>query len=203
MQTKNRQQRRKRADIGMKVCCVTKKTAQREEMLRFVISPDETVVFDVNEKLPGAGIWITADKSVVQKAIDKKLFHKVVGKTVAVPLNLVENVADLIKQRCLLLLGLARKAGYLVFGFEGVKKALGTGQTVIAFAAEDAAENGKNKLYHSDDKIHFFEFLTREELGQITGQDSQVHVAVLRSSVADEILRSATKLDLYLNKRKD
>ena len=203
MQTKNRQQRRRRADIGMKVCFATKKTARREEMLRFVISPDETVVFDVNEKLPGAGMWLMADKTIVQKAVEKKLFNKVAGRTVDIPSDLVEKVGFLLKQRCLTLLGLARKAGCLVFGFEGVKKALGTGQTVIAFASEDASENGKQKLYHPDDKVHFFDFFTREDLGQITGQDSQVHVAVLRSSVADKILHSAMKLDLYLNERKD
>ncbi len=187
----------------MKVCFATKKTARREEMLRFVISPDETVVFDVNEKLPGAGMWLMADKTIVQKAVEKKLFNKVAGRTVDIPSDLVEKVGFLLKQRCLTLLGLARKAGCLVFGFEGVKKALGTGQTVIAFASEDASENGKQKLYHPDNNVHFFDFFTREDLGQITGQDSQVHVAVLRSSVADKILHSAMKLDLYLNERKD
>ncbi len=202
MQTKNKQ-RRRRADTGMKVCFATKNTAAREEMLRFVVSPDRAVVFDAGEKLPGAGMWLTADKNIVQTAITKKLFNKAAGQAVSVSADLTGTVETILKERCLSLLGLARKAGYLVFGYEGVKKVIGTGETVVAFAATDAAENGKNKLYRPDDDIQIFEFLSREELGQITGQEAQVHIAVLRSTIANELKIAATKLNLYLNGRKD
>ncbi len=202
MQTKNKQ-RRRRADTGLKVCFATKNTALRAEMLRFVISPDGEVVFDAAEKLPGAGMWLTADKTIVQKAVDKKMFSKAAGQSVRVPADLVQIVETTLKNRCVSLLGFARKAGYLVFGYEGVKKIIGTGETVVAFAAADAAENGKNKLYRPDDDIQIFEFLSREELGQITGQEAQVHVAVLRSTIANELKNSAIKLNLYLNGRKD
>ncbi len=202
MQTKNKQ-RRRRADTGLKVCFATKNTAPREEMLRFVVSPGGEVVFDVAEKLPGAGMWLTADKTVVQKAVDKKLFGKAAGQSVRVATDLAQTVEITLKKRCLSLLGFARKAGYLVFGYEGVKKIIGTGETVVAFAADDASENGKNKLYRPDDDFYIFSFLSREELGQITGQDAQVHVAVLRSTIANELKNSAIKLNLYLNERKD
>lgn len=183
---------------------MTKTTGSRGEMLRFVISPERTVVFDVSEKLPGAGIWLKADKEVVRKAVAKKIFYKAADGTVDIPADLVQQVEYLLKQKCLSLLGLARKAGYLVFGYEGVKKAIGTGETVMAFEATDAAENGKNKLFHPDDSIQIFDCLSREELGQITGQNYQVHVAVLRSQIASELANTATKLmNLYHNEGKD
>lgn len=203
MQTKNRHQRRRRADTGLKVCFVTRNTAPREEMLRFVISPDGVVVFDADGKLPGAGIWLTADQSIVRKAVDKKLFCKVTDASVQIPADLADQVTSALKQKCLSLLGFARKAGILVFGYEGVKKIIGTGEAVLAFEASDAAENGKNKLYHPSDEIHIFEFLSRTELGQITGSEAQVHTAVLRSPFTQTLLATALKLDLYLNGRKD
>ncbi len=202
MQKRNKQYKR-RADTGLKVCFATKTTAPREEMLRFVISPERTVVFDVAEKLPGAGMWLKADYAVLHQAVTKKLFYKAAGGTVRIPEDLEQTVETALKERCLSLLGFARKAGCLVFGYEGVKKAIGTGETVLAFEATDAAENGKNKLFRPTDEIRIFEFLTREELGRITGQETQVHVAVLRSSGARELLKIATKLSLYLNEGKD
>ena len=202
LQTKNRHSHKRAADNGYKVCFATKNLLNREEMLRFVISPDKEVVFDVFEKLPGAGLWLTADQQLLKTAIEKKLFYKAAKRTVKIPDNLEELTHQQLKNRCLSLLGLARKAGFLVFGFEGVKKAIGTMKTVIAFEADDAAENGKNKLYKSTEKIQIFSFLTREELGQITGQDSQVHVAILKSSIAQELLKIATKLDLYIHHSK-
>ncbi|MBQ8557713.1 MAG: hypothetical protein IJ440_02835 [Alphaproteobacteria bacterium] len=44
MQTKNRHSHKRAADNGYKVCFATKNLLNREEMLRFVISPDKEVV---------------------------------------------------------------------------------------------------------------------------------------------------------------
>lgn len=181
----------------MKVCIVTKNTFPRTEMLRFVVSPNREIVFDVDEKLPGKGIWISADKDILLKAIQKKLFNKPAGTTVIVPDNLADIVLGRLQDKCLSLLALARKAGVLVFGFEGVKKALTNMSVAVAFEAEDAAQNGQNKLYRPTDDFPVFSCLTREDLGQITGMDQQVHIVVLESKLADNLIVTGKKLELY------
>lgn len=181
----------------MKVCIVTKNTFPRTEMLRFVVSPNREILFDADEKLPGKGIWISADKDILQKAVQKKIFNKAAGMSVVIPENLTDIVLGKLQEKCLSLLAFARKAGMLVFGFEGVKKALTNMVVSVAFEADDAAQNGKDKLYRPTDTFPVFSCLTREDLGQITGMEQQVHVAVLDSKLAENLIVAGKKLELY------
>ena len=197
MQTKNKHSRKRAAENGMKVCIVTKNTFPRTEMLRFVVSPNREIVFDADEKLPGKGIWISADKDILQKAVQKKIFDKAAGMSVVIPENLTDIVLGKLQEKCLSLLAFARKAGMLVFGFEGVKKALTNMVVSVAFEADDAAQNGKDKLYRPTDTFPVFSCLTREDLGQITGMEQQVHVAVLDSKLAENLIVAGKKLELY------
>ena len=197
MQTKNRQIRKRAAENGFKVCLVTRESLPREEMLRFVISPAGTVVFDVAERLPGAGLWIKADKSVLQTAVSKHIFNKAAGGSVKINETFIDSVETALKDYCLSLLGMARKAGLLVFGFENVKKRLASFETGVAFEASDAAKNGQNKLFRPTDSFPVFSFLSREELGQITGQAEQVHLWVTESKLAEKLKQTATKITLY------
>ena len=197
MQTKNKHSRKRAAENGMKVCIVTKNTFPRTEMLRFVVSPNREIVFDVDEKLPGKGIWISADKDILQKAVQKKIFNKAAGMSVVIPENLTDIVLGKLQEKCLSLLAFTRKAGMLVFGFEGVKKALTNMVVSVAFEADDAAQNGKDKLYRPTDTFPVFSCLTREDLGQITGMEQQVHVAVLDSKLAENLIVAGKKLELY------
>ncbi len=192
----NRHQHKRAAETGLKCCFVTKTFYPREEMIRFVVSPAKEVVFDVNEKLPGVGIWMYPLGSSFDMAVQKRIFYKAAKGTVKIPENLKEFVLSSLKEKALKLIGFARKSGTLVFGYEGVKKALEAGAVKIAFEAEDSSENGRNKLYRPTDSFSIFDCFTREELGEMTGQEFQVHVAVTDEKIADVLLQTMKKINL-------
>ena len=52
-------------------CIVTGDVQPKAGLIRFVLGPDDTVVPDVLEKLPGRGMWVTADRAV----LDLSLIH--------------------------------------------------------------------------------------------------------------------------------
>ncbi len=192
----NRHQHKRAADNGLKSCFVTKKFFPREEMIRFVISPDREVVFDVNEKLPGAGIWLYPTKDSLDAAIEKKIFYKAAKGTVKIPENLREMVINSLKTKALNLISFARKSGCLVFGFEGVKKAIEAQKVLIAFEAQDAAKNGHDKLYRSTDTFPILNCFSRQELGSVTGQDEQVHLVITDEKMATVLIQLIKKVNL-------
>lgn len=180
---------------GFKTCFVLRETKPKTDLLRFVAGPDGLVYFDVAEKLPGRGMWISADKDALEKAIAKKLFSKGLEVAVTIPDDLEQQVVSQLKSRVLSLMSLARRAGALVFGYESVKKALNGGLAVMAFEADDASERGKDKLFHFEN-LPIYTFFSREELGQVTGQAAAVHVGILKSKVAAEVRVAVHKLEL-------
>ncbi len=76
----------------MKTCFVCKTIAPRAQMLRFVGGVGQVVQFDAQERLPGRGMWLHADKECLQKAIDKRLFYKAAKGTVTIPEDLMQVV---------------------------------------------------------------------------------------------------------------
>ena len=76
----------------MKTCFVCKTIASRAQMLRFVGCVGQVVQFDAQERLPGRGMWLHANKECLQKAIDKRLFYKAAKGTVTIPEDLMQVV---------------------------------------------------------------------------------------------------------------
>ncbi|MFZ3034661.1 MAG: DUF448 domain-containing protein, partial [Parvibaculum sp.] len=57
-------------------CIVSGEVGPREALIRFVIGPDDLVVPDLAERLPGRGLWVTASREAVETAVRKGLFAK-------------------------------------------------------------------------------------------------------------------------------
>src|ERR1700735_2476284 len=88
-------------------CLASGELKPRTEMIRFVIGPDQSVVPDLSENLPGHGLWVTASPDSIQLAVKKNLFAKAAKETARPAPDLADTVARLLRKRCLEFLGLA------------------------------------------------------------------------------------------------
>ena len=50
-------------------CIVTGDVQPKAGLIRFVVGPEGQVVPDLSGKLPGRGIWVTADRDLIAKAV--------------------------------------------------------------------------------------------------------------------------------------
>ncbi len=112
-------------------CIVTGEVQPKAGLIRFVVSPEGVVVPDLAGKLPGRGIWVTADRAAIEKAAAKGLFARAARTGVTVPESLADLVEAGLARRVVDLISLARKAGLAVAGFEKVKGWLADGKAKI------------------------------------------------------------------------
>src|SRR5437016_3720303 len=110
-------------------CIVTGATGERGALLRFVVGPDGEIVPDVAARLPGRGLWLTPQRDIVERAVAKRLFARAARRPVSAPPELADRIESLLARRCCEALGLARRAGLAVAGFERVEQALRRGPT--------------------------------------------------------------------------
>ena len=75
----------------VRTCIVTGEEAAPERMIRFVVGPDG-VVPDLKRKLPGRGVWVTADKAVLAEAVARKAFARSFKRDVKVAADLADRV---------------------------------------------------------------------------------------------------------------
>ena len=85
---------------------------------RFVLTPDGAVVPDVDENLPGRGLWVTSTRRALEIALRQKSFAKAARAPVRIPDDLERQVEQLLSRRCRDILGLAVRAGQAIFGYQ-------------------------------------------------------------------------------------
>ena len=105
-------------------CIVTGEVLPEEALIRFVADPDGCVVPDIAATLPGRGIWVSAQREVLETAVAKNQFSRAAKAPLTAPADLADRVERQLVRRLLDDLGLARRAGLLVLGFDNVSRAL-------------------------------------------------------------------------------
>ncbi len=175
-------------------CIVSRDVRPKAEMIRFVVGPEGNIVPDVDGRLPGRGLWLSADRDMLDTARSKGLFAKAAKRNVTVPEDLGNRVEALLARRCLHFLGLARRAGEAVAGFEKVRGWLGAGKVAVLLAARDGAEGGKAKLGARARDTIFVDLFTSTELGSAMGRGGVVHLALARGGLADAFLAETGRL---------
>jgi len=164
-----------------------------ERLVRFVAGPDGVVVPDVARKLPGRGLWVAATREAVDLAAKKGGFSRSAKAKLQAPADLADQVENLLKIRLLSGLGLARRAGDLILGFEKTAQAIEQGKTAWMVEACDGAQDGRRKLLQSARRAadaglktpRLFGVFSSEELGLALGLGNVIHVALLAGRGAD------------------
>lgn len=178
-------------------CIVTGDVHPKAELLRFVVAPDGTVVPDLAGRLPGRGLWLTPRRDIVAAAVGKRLFGKAARASVTVPGDLAERIDGLLRERCRDLIGMARRAGKAVAGFEKVRAALRNGEAAVVLAASDGGESGREKVRGVGRDLPLVEVLSAAELGMAFGRDHVVHAALAPGRLARDVLATAERLAGY------
>jgi len=175
-------------------CLVTGERLQKTHMLRFVIAPDGTVTPDIDEKLPGRGMWLSALGDVVKKAERGPFFARSAKRKVILPENLADRVEMLLLKRCVSLIGLAVRSGVAVSGFEKVRIWLKSKPSGVIIAASDGAEDGRSKIRALARNVAVLTALTAVELGQASGREHTVHMVIGPGGLAKKLKLEMTRL---------
>lgn len=133
-------------DPRHRLCVVRRKPLPIEELIRFVVGPDGAIVPDIRNKLPGRGVWVTADQTAVAEALKTKAFQRSLKKPVRVDAGLPDLIGKLLEKRALEALSFVNKSGELILGFERVLETIGAGKALQIMHGSDAGADGSRKL---------------------------------------------------------
>lgn len=178
-------------------CLVTRETLPMDRLIRFCVSPDHALVPDLAHKLPGRGMWVTADRDLIETACAKGLFSKAAHVKVTYPADMDALITMLFVKRLQSLLGLAKKAGLVVTGFEKVAESLRKKQVVCWVEAVDAASDGYEKLDRLRGGIPLIQVLTADQTVEAFGTGMCVHTALKSGGAADLFVAEARRFAAY------
>jgi len=166
---------------------VTHEVMDESRLIRFVAAPDGSVAPDLGRKLPGRGLWVAADRASVETAAKKNLFSRAAKAKLNAPTDLAARVEVLLFRRCLDQLGLARREGVLISGFEKSAAAIRAGKAAWVIEASDGAVDGRGKLLalarHQTSRI--CGVFSADDLSLALGLENAIHAVLLAGGRAD------------------
>ncbi len=178
-------------------CIASGELRDMRDLLRFVVAPDGGVVLDLAGKLPGRGLWCLPRRDMIDRACGRNLFARAARASVSVPGDLAEQVAGALRQRCLDLIGLARRGGLVTAGYERVRSRLAAGRAAALIQAVDAAPGGRQKMsalaQSAMPGLPVVEVFTAGELGRVLGRDAAVHVVLAPGTLADRFISEVAR----------
>jgi predicted RNA-binding protein YlxR (DUF448 family) len=175
-------------------CIVTGRSGPKAGLVRFVIGPGDRVVPDIAGRLPGRGIWVSAEREAIETAVGKRLFARAARKAVEVPEDLADQVEETLARRVIDAISLARKAGEAVAGFEKVKDWLTTGRAAVLVQARDGSLRERGRLKPPAGPESLVDVLNASELGLAFGRERVIHCALAAGGLSKRVVEDATRL---------
>jgi predicted RNA-binding protein YlxR (DUF448 family) len=172
---------------------VTRKQFTRDSMLRFVVSPGAEIVFDALATLPGRGLWLSAEANVVEQAIKRGAFARAAKTSVKLPPDLRSRIETTLSSRLTDLLGLARRSGNAISGFEKAREWLVSGKAGLIVQAADGSPEERARFVGGS-RLPVVTASSAAALGKIFGRDHAVHVAIASGKLARMIEVEAARL---------
>lgn len=175
-------------------CLVTRTVRPKAELIRFVVGPDGAVVPDLAERLPGRGLWLTADRAVLERALARNAFAKAARQPVTVVSDLPDRLIHMLTARCGDAMGLARRAGQAVAGFEKVRAWANVGRAAVFVLAREATANARDKAAGLARGRPLVECLPAATIGAAFGREDAVHAALADGGLARRLQTDAFRL---------
>jgi len=203
--------------VNDRTCIVTRESGSPETLIRFVAGPDGRVVPDLKRQLPGRGCWVKADRALVDRAVQKKLFTRALKTEAKADADLGALVDRLLAADLVGMMNMARKAGQFVSGAMKVDAAVRAGAALAVFHAADAAADGVRKIdqarkawklgTNAEEDIPSFSLFTGAELDEVMGQNAFIHACALAGQAGEGVVKRANLLEQYrtggLSQKKD
>ena len=160
-------------------CIITGQVADKADLIRFVASPDGQLVADTGNKLEGRGVWVSAVRSTLERALSGNRFSRHLKQAVCINENFLENLDRRLADQLIARLSMMRKAGVLVTGGGKLRsQMLLTGLLI----ADDASPRETQQLVSHCQPDWIEKGIPSFWLGQISGSPSVAYAGVLGSA---------------------
>ncbi len=188
-----------------RTCIVSRAARPPDELIRFVIGPDREVVPDLKHRLPGRGVWVSAEAQAVGEAVLRRLFSRAFKGEVRADPDMAQRIEEALRRDLKQALSLANKARAVVSGFTKVEIAIRESGLAALLHSAEAAEDGRRKLNQALRKrygdaisgIPVIAEFNGEELDLALGRSHVIHAGLVAGAGSDGFLARWRKLCTY------
>ena len=195
-----------------RTCILSRRTADKAELIRLVLGPDGQVHPDVRAKAPGRGAWVGVPRSELETGLAKGKLKAALARafktqTIDIAPDLPDRIEQALARATLDRLGMEARSGTLINGFDRVEQAARMGKVYLLVHAADAGSDGRRKLDQawrvggSEELGHRAGLeipAERTILSMALGRENVVHAALTDPGAAARVLAALTRWRAFI-----
>ncbi len=172
-----------------RTCIVTREESDKSDLLRFVVHPDGNLHFDLNQKLPGRGLYVSYEAPHVKTALQKNLFSKAAKRQVSIPDTLMTQIELQLRGAALNHIGLCKRASELISSLIKIEKHLRINRIACYITSSPEGSDGYRSVTRKAGDVPVIRAFTNEELSKILNIENAVHLVMKPGNIANSFLK--------------
>jgi len=186
-----------------RTCIACRAVNNKKQLLRFVLSPDNDVLLDYQQRLPGRGVYTCSQEQCLKTAVKKQAFRRGFRKEISAVdfLELKAQLRAAVEKKILNLIGMGRKAGVVSSGtnavLEQLKKDPGP---ALVFITEDISTSIGEKIFRLAGLKHVYcvQMFSKQLIGHIVGKEERSAIAFDNGALADTLKFELQRFELLV-----
>ena len=171
----------------------------KDDFIKICLSPDNKLIPDLCDKLPGKSVWLPADKALIVDILKKNDLKTYFGVSKIYSPDLVSIIEMILRKKILSSISMTKKSGVLAIGLDAIKAKLIQNRhslIIVALGAKSLA----NKSYFASENVSIFEnLLEQKDLEKSTGKINIKYVGVFSKNFKKTIQVDLNKLKGFID----
>ena len=171
----------------------------KDDFIKICLSPDNKLIPDLCDKLPGKSVWLPADKALIVDILKKEDLKTYFGVSKILSPDLVSKIEMILRKKILSNISMTKKSGVLAMGLDAIKTKLIQNRHCLILVAI-GAKSLANKSYFASENVSIFEnLLEQKDLEKSTGKINVKYIGVFSKNFKKTIQVDLNKLKGFID----
>ena len=171
----------------------------KDDFIKICLSPNNKLIPDLCDKLPGKSVWLPADKALIVDILRKEDLKTYFGVSKIFSQDLVSIIEMILRKKILSSISMTKKSGVLAIGLDAIKAQLIQNRHCLIIVAM-GAKSLANKSFFASENVSVFEsLLEQKDLEKSTGKINVKYIGVFSKNFKKTIQVDLNKLKGFID----
>ena len=171
----------------------------KDDFIKICLSPDNKLIPDLCDKLPGKSVWLPADKSLLVDILKKEDLKTYFGVPKIILPDLVSKIEMILRKKILSSISMTKKSGVLAIGLDAIKTQLIQNRHCLIIVARGARSLADKSFFVSKNISVFESLLEQKDLEKSTGKINVKYVGIFSKNFKKTIQVDLNKLKGFID----
>ena len=171
----------------------------KDDFIKICLSPDNKLIPDLCDKLPGKSVWLPADKALIVDILREEDLKTYFGISKIHSPDLVSIVEMILRKKIMSSISMTKKSGVLAIGLDAIKTQLIQKRHCLIIVARGAKRLTDKSFFVSKNISVFESLLEQKDLEKSTGKINVKYVGIFSKNFKKTIQVDLNKLKGFID----